>query len=576
MMNLPRRIGRATALLGVGFALIAPAAQAADSPLLRGSAQRSGAYEEKVAPPLSLLWRFTGGAQPKNPCSPAIVGDTAYFATGGSAGGGGVVYALDVKTGAQKWRYPSEGGLANNIFLTAPLVNEGFVYIGASDGNLYMLNSASGELVRTFRTGARIASSPLLTSGNLFFGSDDNIFYAIEPATGKYIWRQQYRAADNINSAPLLADGMLFFTSADQHIHAVNAATGIGKWRFRLPYVVRDNAPIFADNALFIPAGPRLMSFQPRGGNLRWQVTFPNDIAVPPVAEGGVIYAIDRDKKVYALRTNNGREVWEKPVELPYDAAAAPTISGDVIYVPTGRNLVYALSRTDGKVLWDYAIEPSAAIPPTGVMRATPPTFTTISAPIVIANGAVYVLSDDGSLSAFRPDAPDTTAPLADNLFPKPGSMVSGAPPLTFAAQVDDPGSGLDSESVKLMLNDQELDATFDVARNLIYFQTSPRAGSVNPPLPNGRHTVTLLAKDWRGNTKEEKWSFVVDNTLPTSVNREQAAPAAPRGVGARQQGGGRQGARPGGNRPGGQGNQPGGRRGGQRGGPGGPPPPPL
>jgi outer membrane protein assembly factor BamB len=232
----------------------------------------------------------------------------------------------------------------------------------------------------------------------------------------------------------VFADGRVFFTTTDQFLHSVEEATGIPKWKFRLPSRFMDNAPVFADNTLYIPSGQRLFAFVPRSGSQRWVQTLPNDILTPPVGEGGIVYVIDRDRKMYALRSRDGREAWPQPAQLPYAAAAAPTISGDVLYVPTSRNVVMAVSRENGKLLWEYAIEPSS-----GRANVAPPTYTSIAAPMAISNGTLYVLSDDGSLSTFRPDAPDTTGPLASQFFPKPGSVVNGQPPLPFAATVTDP-----------------------------------------------------------------------------------------------------------------------------------------
>lgn len=591
MRNTSRRSRTVAAALSLGglaaAAYLGPGvAQAADWPMLRGNTQRSGVSEEVVKPPLALLWQFTGPAQRNNPNAPAIVGDTVYFAAGGTLSGGGVVYALDARTGGQRWRYPRDGGAAGVTFQTAPLVEGGAVYIGASDGNLYMLDAKTGEMTRTFKTGGAISSSPAFAGGTLYFGSNDDTLYAMNPATGQSAWRDEYRAGDNINSAPLIADQLVFVSSSDQFIHAVNAATGIGKWQFRLPFSIMTNGLVWAENTLYVPAGARLHAFQPRSGSLRWQQQLPADIAVPPVAANGVVYVIDNDRKLYALRSSNGREAWAAPVQLPYAASSAPTISGDVIYVPTIRNTLYALSREDGKTLWDYEIKPAVNAP-----NLPAPATAAISAPIAIANGTLYTLTEDGSISAFRPDAPDSTPPLADSLFPRPGSYLTGRPPLTFAARLVDPGSGLNKDSIKLTVSDpqgnsQELDPTFDASRDLVFYRSAEQGRGVNLTLPNGRHTVTLTARDWLGNPVEETWSFTVDNQLPPTVDREQTPPAPPRTATVRgstagtgrlapstigrrpgQQGGfGNQRGGQQGGRQGGFGNQRGGQQGGQRG----------
>ncbi len=138
---------------------------------------------------------------------------------------------------------------------------------------------------------------------------------------------------------------------------------------------------------------------------------------------------------------------------------------------------------------------------------------------------------------------------------------------MTFAAEVKDLGSGLDRESIKISLDGQELDAVYDIATRLVYYRTATRTGA-NAAMANGRHNVTLSVQDYRGNVRQENWSFTVDNSLPAA--RDFQAPTAPRG--ARPTTGQPGVGRPGGNRPGG--NRPGGRparpRGGNRPGRGG------
>ena len=60
------------------------AAVASDWPELRGNAQRTSVSSETVAPPLALLWRFTGGYQNANTSAAVVSGKIAYFVTKGN------------------------------------------------------------------------------------------------------------------------------------------------------------------------------------------------------------------------------------------------------------------------------------------------------------------------------------------------------------------------------------------------------------------------------------------------------------------------------------------------------------
>ena len=216
-----------------------PAAQQQDSTQLRGNERRTGAVEETVAPPLTLLWKFTGGAQNGNPSSPVVVGDTVFYSTGSERSQGGVLYAVDIRTGSEKWHFEIPGRSEN--FNTAPSYSEGNIFIGSSNRRMYVLKAATGEQVTALATGVANNSSPAILNGILYYGANDGRLNVLDPISTKSPWdsskrSNQYKAGDAINSAPIVADSFVYFTSADQFVHALKSATGVFRWRVRLPF----------------------------------------------------------------------------------------------------------------------------------------------------------------------------------------------------------------------------------------------------------------------------------------------------------------------------------------------------
>src|SRR5205085_7816022 len=78
---------------------------------------------------------------------------------------------------------------------------------------------------------------------------------------------------------------------------------------------------------------------------------------------------------------------------------------------------------------------------------------TNIAASPVVADKSVYVLSDDGALSAFRSDAVDSLGPDITVSEPDMGVVINGSPPLRFEGKITDEGSGVDPSSIKLMID---------------------------------------------------------------------------------------------------------------------------
>ena len=535
----------ATALL----AAASLSAIAGDWPTLGGNERRAGASDETIAPPLSLLWRFTGvplSVSAASASAPTVVGDTAYFAgkNNPDPNAGAVLFALNTRDGSRRWVFPNDYGLRDKaVFLTAPVVDNNRIYIGASDNYLYVLDAKSGREISKIRTGGAVGGTPLVSDGTLYFGANDNMVYAFDADTfaPSGNWRTPYKAAENINSALISADGYLFFTTADQNVHAVTQLSGRPKWRNRLPFKYAPNSLVYADNTLYMPTGPRLYAIQPTSGNFRWVQDFPGEILAPPAASDGIVYVSCRDAatqefRMYALRSANRRVAWTSPAILPAPPSAAPTIVGDVMYVPTKRGIILALSKTDGKMLWSYRSQPSA-----NRANVTLANETSVGSPIAASGGGLYVATDDGTLSAFRPDATDTTAPLLTARYPQPAQSIFGGPGMVITGTVTDPGSGLDIESLKMAIDGVEVTSGYNTALNLAYYQR-PRSNKQvdnSASLSNGRHTVTLSAKDYKGNALAETWSFVVDNNMkPPTVNYDGPKKSRPSGGGGVRPGG--------------------------------------
>lgn len=555
MRNSSRRTQHALrgAVAALALATLIGTARAGDWPQQRGDAQRTGVSQETIAPPLTLLWRFTGGFQNQNTAAPVIAGDTAIFATKIGAQQGGVLYAVDTRTGEKKWSFPKEntardnGLTGGNIFAVTPTIVGNKVYAGATDGSMYVLDATTGEEIIRYNTGRRISSSALVEENVLYFGSESGTLFALNPDTGEVAsgWRK-FEARDGITSAPLLADTMLIVMTADNAIHGIKRATGIHKWSYRLPYGTTPNSLTYGDGSLYIPSGRHLFAIQPVSGAIRWQTELPEDIVAPPVTNQGVVYVTCRSEdgtgaRLYAIKSSNGRGYWKEPTELPNAPTAAPVITGDILYFAASRGSILGVARETGKVLWQYRMEASSNKPAVSTANfqgqtapVNPLREVTVAAPLSVANGTLYVVSNDGTLSAFRADAPDSSGPVATEQFPRPGSTVGGKPPFIAAVRFADLGSGVDPDSIEGLLDNQPVVVTFDKVKNWIYFATQPTGKFVDPPLANGRHTVTFKAKDFKGNETESTWSFLVDNSLPSILKsapvapKRQTAPATP------------------------------------------------
>src|SRR3954453_12207546 len=124
------------------------AASDSDVPTFRGDAARTG----RMPGPLPLTtpamaWRLEAAAPLHN--SPAVVAGTVFEGTAT-----GVLWAVDLATGARRWRADLDG------VLTAPTVIADLVVVGSTTGSLTALDRATGSIRWTLDLPGQVRGAP--------------------------------------------------------------------------------------------------------------------------------------------------------------------------------------------------------------------------------------------------------------------------------------------------------------------------------------------------------------------------------------------------------------------------------
>ncbi|MGH7517683.1 MAG: PQQ-binding-like beta-propeller repeat protein [Gemmatimonadales bacterium] len=255
--------------------------------------------------------------------SPVITGDLAIFAAAD-----GNVYALDVATGRERWRYS-----AGTLFRSSAAAAEGYVVVGGADGYVYALSLADGKLRWRGETeGATLDSetegfdrktiqgSPAIAGGKVYVGSRDAHLYAFDLETGKQLWRTGTPAPWVVTS-PVVWGGRIYFGSSDGHyVAAVDPDSGKRMWLVRTP----DNviaSPVLADSVLYVAEmSGNLFALDAATGAERWRTSLGARIYSTPVPTNGGLYIGGDDGAVYAIRATEGPSVRRA---VFYDSAAA-------------------------------------------------------------------------------------------------------------------------------------------------------------------------------------------------------------------------------------------------------------
>jgi len=196
-------------------------------------------------------------------------------------------YAFNMIDRESKWKFDTEGIITAN-----PLIKDNTVYFGSWDGNLYAIDTKTGDIKWIYETGWGIETTPAVADGLVFFGSMDNNFYAIDENNGGLKW--YFTCLAGIHSSPVDYGDFVFFGSDDGRVYALNKITGDLEWNFAPGFTVKTDD---VNNFITTP------------------------IPSQPVIENGVVY-ISAKGNIYALdaqTVETAQETLEEKPLIPYD-----------------------------------------------------------------------------------------------------------------------------------------------------------------------------------------------------------------------------------------------------------------
>ena len=121
----------------------------------------------------------------------------------------------------------------------------GRVYIGNTDGTMYVFGARSGKLLWARPLGSYIYGAAAVWRRRVFVGTYDGKFYALDAATGDTIW--QIEAPGAVHAAPTVVAGLVYFATCSScgseaqravkqgpdGTYAVRSSNGRRVWSFR-------------------------------------------------------------------------------------------------------------------------------------------------------------------------------------------------------------------------------------------------------------------------------------------------------------------------------------------------------
>ncbi len=334
--------------------------------------------------------------------------------------------------------------------MSQPVIAGGRIF--AMDGGVQVsaLDAASGnriwrvDLKPEEQRGNGFGGGPALWNDRLYVATGYAEVLALDPADGKIVWRRNVSAP--VHAPPTVADGRVFAVTVDNELNALAVADGKHLWSHNgIPETAGllggASPTVEGEVVLAAYSSGELFALRVENGRAVWSDNLASsssvnavaglaDIRGRPVIDRGQVFAVSHSGRMAAIDLRTGDRVWERQIASSH----SPWVVGDYIFVLANDNELVCLTRNEGKARWVRQLrryedekaksdpilwagpvlggnrlivlsslgEAVSVSPYSGEVVGTQKMSAGGFLGPVVADNALYLLTDDANLSAYR------------------------------------------------------------------------------------------------------------------------------------------------------------------------------
>jgi outer membrane protein assembly factor BamB len=331
---------------------------------------------------------------------PVVAGGRIYAMDAGDS-----VTAFDAQGGGQAWRVDlTPEGEDDGLFGGGLAVDGGRLFVTSPYGQVAALDAGSGKVLWQVKLPGPLRAAPAASGGRVFVVTTDNQLFALAQDDGRQLWNYTGIAQDAGllgGSTPAVAGPVVVAAFSSGELFAFGVDSGRTLWSDSLAGAARGDAVATLADIRGLPvidrgrviavsnSGTMTAIDLERGGRL-WNASIGS--SQTPWVAGDFVYILSNNDEVICLTRDEGRVRWiqslpqfqnEAERENPI-AWAGPVLVGDRLVVTNSAGDAISLSPYTGEALGRIQLSSSAHLPP------------------IVANNTMYLLSDNGELTAFR------------------------------------------------------------------------------------------------------------------------------------------------------------------------------
>lgn len=276
------------------------------------------------------------------------------------------------------------------------------IYVTTGFGGVFALDMLTGEQLWRYDNPAPIRIAPTVAAGKVFAQTIDNTLIAIDATNGEELWRYKtsIEATTLVGGASPAYDpeqDVVIAAFSTGELRALKASTGSSLWGDLLVSRKRTNTlaningikanPVIDGEIVYALGHSNILTaIDLRSGNRIWEKEI-GGINQPWIV-GKYMYVLSNDFDLIAMEKASGKIIWNTniPVNIDEDERAGlfangPILANNRLIVSTSNGYVFAISPYDGKIMGYITLSDGVEVSPIVADNIT--VFTTNDADIV-------------------------------------------------------------------------------------------------------------------------------------------------------------------------------------------------
>lgn len=258
----------------------------------------------------------------------------------------GRLVALDAEDGEQLWHYRVKGAVTRR-----PVVSGKLIYFVDGTNAIYALERSSGKWVWQYRreSPANFAlvgeARPVVSDGRVHVGFSDGVLVTLSAEDGVVIWIKdlapEHDRFQDADASPVVHDGAVYAASAAGGIYALDAKTGTIRWIVKTTGV---NHLIDAGDGDLVVGEDhgKISRIQMSDGRTRWSAHLGGGVPGEPVKVASYFAIASAQGGLHLLDAKTGRPIQRF---VPGNGIFAPITAGrdGSIFLLSNGGVLYAL-----------------------------------------------------------------------------------------------------------------------------------------------------------------------------------------------------------------------------------------